>query len=159
MIPPFTGIAEKLTGVPEQILPVGFAVMETVTGVNGFTLITMELEGAGFPIAQPSLEVRVQVITSPLTGVKVKTGLLVPEGVPLTFHVKSGDAPPLEGLAVNVTEVPAQTGPGGAALIAIPTGRSGFTVMVMELHVAGFPEGQPMDELRSHVTISPFTGG
>ena len=46
------------------------------------------------------------------------------------------------GMAVNVTEVPAQIAPGGVAAIATLAGRTGLTVMVMVLDVAGLPVTQ-----------------
>ena len=59
--------------------------------------------------------------------------------VPFTFHWYAGDVPPFVGVAVKVTDVPAQTGLADAAMVTL-TGSSGFTVMVTVLEVAGFPE-------------------
>ena len=44
------------------------ATIETPTGNMGFTIIVAVLEIAGFPEGQRTLEFRVQVIASPLTG-------------------------------------------------------------------------------------------
>ena len=60
---------------------------------------------------------------------------------PPFFHWYNGDVPPFEGVAVQVTEVPAQTGFAEAAIETL-TGRIGFTVMVTVFDVAGFPDGQ-----------------
>jgi hypothetical protein len=72
-------------------------------------------------------EVKTQETWSPLTGVYVKTGLSVPATVPLTFHWYVGFVPPFTGVAVNVTELPAQTLFVDDA-IRISTESPGFTV-------------------------------
>ena len=53
------GVAVKVTLVPEQI---GFAeaVMLTLTGRFGFTVIVTVFEVAGFPVGQVALEVSTQ---------------------------------------------------------------------------------------------------
>ena len=61
------------------------------------------------------------------------------------------------GVAVNVTEVPAQTGLPDAEIETL-TGSNGFTVIVIELLVAGLPVGHVAFEVRTQVTISPLTG-
>jgi hypothetical protein len=48
----------------------------------------------------------------------------------------------LIGLAVKVTEVPAQTAPDGEAEILTLAGNNGFTVIVIILDVAGLPVAQ-----------------
>ena len=65
--------------------------------------------------------------------------------------------PPLVGVAVKVTEVPAQTGFAEAATDTF-TGSSGFTVMVMIFEVAGLPLGQVALEVKTQVIASLFTG-
>jgi len=60
---------------------------------------------------------------------------LAPEVTPLTFHTYEGVDPPLVGVAVNVTEVPAQTGFADAA-IATLTGRTLLTVTFKMVGVA-----------------------
>ena len=62
------------------------------------------------------------------------------------------------GVAVKVTNVPSQT---VSAVAEIPTltGRFGFTNIVIVLEVAGLLEMQTVsDEVRMHVTKSPFDG-
>ena len=76
---------------------------------------------------------------------------------PLTFHWYAGAAPPLTGVAVNVTEVPAQTGFADVAMETL-TGRFGFTVMVTVLEVAGFPVVQISLEVSTQVIASPIDG-
>ena len=47
--------------------------------------------------------------------------------------------PPLVGVAVNITLVPAQIAPDGTAAMVALAGRLGLTVIVMVLDVAGLP--------------------
>ena len=83
--------------------------------------------------------------------------LFVPALIPFTFHWYDGVLPPLTGVALNVTEVPAHTGLAVAEM-AMLTGISGFTVMVIVLEVAGLPEAQLKFEVRIHRTWSLFDG-
>jgi hypothetical protein len=112
---------------------------------------------AGFPIGQLTLDVRMQSIWSPETGVYKYVGLFVPALIPLTFHWNSGDVPPLTGVAVYVTGMPEQTGLFDAVMVML-TGRFGLTVMIIWLDVAGLPLGQVTSEVRMQVIPSPFTG-
>ena len=59
------------------------------------------------------------------------------------------------GVAVKVTEVPAQTGFAEAATEML-AGKFGFTVMVTALDVAGLPVAQVAFEVNTQVTIFPF---
>ena len=61
------------------------------------------------------------------------------------------------GVAVKVTEVPAQTGSAEEAIDTL-TGSSGFTVMVTVFDVAGLPVGQEALEERTQVIASLLTG-
>jgi len=63
-----TGVAVNVTGVPAQT-GLADATMVTLTGSNGLTVMVIALDVAGFPVAQVRFEVRIQVITSPLTGI------------------------------------------------------------------------------------------
>jgi hypothetical protein len=63
----------------------------------------------------------------------------------------------LVGVAVKVTEVPAQTGLAEAATDTL-TGKFGFTVMVTVFEVAGLPVGQVAFEVREQVIWSPLAG-
>ena len=47
----------------------GFAVMVTLTGRFGFTVMVMEFDVAGLPVAQVALEVSWQVTISPVASV------------------------------------------------------------------------------------------
>ena len=61
------------------------------------------------------------------------------------------------GVAVKVTEVPAQTGFADAAMETL-TGRFGLTVMVIVFEVAGLPVAQVALEVSTQVIASPLTG-
>ena len=56
------------------------------------------------------------------------------------------------GVAVNITEVPAQTGFTDAAIDTL-TGRIGLTVIVIGFDVAGFPVGQVAFDVKTQVMI------
>ena len=62
--------------------------------------------------------------------------------------------PPLVGVAVKVTEVPAHIMPDGTAAILTLTGRIGFTVIVTRLEVAGLPDSQGSLEVSLTVIAS-----
>ena len=64
--------------------------------------------------------------------------------------------PPLIGVAVKVTELPAQDGLAEATIDTL-TGRFGLTVIVIWLDSAGFPVGQVAFEVNSHLILSPLT--
>ena len=53
--------------VPAQMV-VAVALFETETGSDELTTIVIELDVAGFPAGQFTVEVSLQVITSPLAG-------------------------------------------------------------------------------------------
>ena len=57
----------KFTWVPAHTV-VDDAEIETLTGSNGFTVMTMPLEVAGFSVAQISFDDKTQVTTSALEG-------------------------------------------------------------------------------------------
>ena len=60
--------------------------------------------------------------------------------LPLSFHWYAGIVPPLVGVAVKVTDVPAQIVLSASLDVMLTlTGRFGFTVVLIELLVAGFP--------------------
>ena len=63
----------------------------------------------------------------------------------------------MTGVAVNVTEVPVQTGLADAVTETL-TGSSGFTVMVTVFDVAGLPVGQVAFEVSTQVTTSLLVG-
>ena len=65
VVPPFTGVAVKVTLVPAQI---GFAeaTMLTLAGKTGFTVMIMIFEVAGLPLTQVAFEVITQETVFPL---------------------------------------------------------------------------------------------
>ena len=75
---------------------------------------------------------------------------------PPFFHWYVG-VPPLVGVAVKVTEVPAHTLVAVGTIVTL-TGNNGLTVMVTVLETAGLPVGQVALEVRVQVTTSLFKG-
>ena len=65
--------------------------------------------------------------------------------------------PPFKPTAVNVTGIPWQQGLQDAVIVT-DTGKTGFTVIVMELDIAGFPVAQVRSEVNTQVMTSPFDG-
>ena len=55
---------------------------------------------------------------------------------------------------MKVTELPVQIAPGGEADILTLAGSIGFTVIVIRLEVAGFPDAQVKDDVITTVTAS-----
>jgi hypothetical protein len=99
-------------------------------------------EVAGLPETQVALDVMRHVTTSPLENPpELYDGLLLPTLLPFTFHRYIGEAPPLTGVAVNVTTVPEHTGLEDAVMVILAA-RTGLTVMVIGLDVAGLPVAQ-----------------
>ena len=81
-----TGVAENVTEVPEHT---GFADAATdmLTGRIGLTVMVTVSDVAGLPLLQVSLEVRLQLILSPFTGINSYVALVAPGTlVPFTFH-------------------------------------------------------------------------
>ena len=81
-----TGVAEKVTEVPAHT---GFAdaATEMLTGRIGLTVMVTVSDVAGLPLLQVSLEVRLQVISSPFIGINSYVALVAPGTlVPFTFH-------------------------------------------------------------------------
>ena len=75
----------------------------------------------------------------------------------MTFHWYAGIVPPFVGVAVKVTEVPAQTGFAEAATETL-IGSNGFTVMVTVFDVAGLPVGHVALEVKAHAMVFPEDG-
>jgi len=65
--------------------------------------------------------------------------------------------PPLTGVAVNVTDVPAQTGFREGAMETL-TVTLVFSAIVIVFETAGFPVGQGILEFSRQDTISPLAG-
>ena len=79
------GVAVNVMDVPTHI-GLALAAIVILTGRLGFTVIVMELDNAGFPVAHVALEVSSHEITSPLEGIYEKVGELAPTLMPFTFH-------------------------------------------------------------------------
>ena len=62
------GVAVNVTVVPGQT-GLAEAAIITLTGKLVFTTIVIVLEVAGLPVVQVKLEVRIQVMMSPLSGI------------------------------------------------------------------------------------------
>ena len=88
MVPPFVGVAVKVTLVPEQIAPLGLAEILTLAVTGELTVMVMEFEVAGEPVTQASTDVITQVIASPFArAVEVYVEFVAPEIFePLFFH-------------------------------------------------------------------------
>ena len=85
-VPPFTGIAVKVTGVPAQNGP-SDARIERLTGNKGFTVMVTVFEAAGFPVLQVALEVSIQETVEPFAGTNAYEAFVAPvTDVPFTFH-------------------------------------------------------------------------
>ena len=69
-MPPFVGVAVKVTFVPAQIVLPGDAIILTDGVTNGFTTIVIELDVTGLGFAHVSDDVITQVTTSPFTNVE-----------------------------------------------------------------------------------------
>ena len=121
VVPPLVGVAVKVTEPPEHI--------DTVVGVidtDGVTLPTVTVTSLLVAVAgdaHGSLLVITTFTLSPLAKVdEVNTLLFVPAFTPFTIHWYVGVVPPLVGVAVKVTDVPAQIAPEGTAAVLTLTG-------------------------------------
>ncbi len=76
---------------------------------------------------------------------------------PFSFHWYAGAAPPLVGVAVNVTLVPAQIVLSASLDAMLTAGvKFGFTVVVMVFDVAGEPVAQVALEVITTETCWPL---
>ena len=85
-----TGVAVKVTDVPEHIVLPGFAAILTDGTNTGLTVIVIVLLVAGLPVAHGvALEVKITFTMSPLARVDVvKVALFVPAFAPVTCQLK-----------------------------------------------------------------------
>jgi hypothetical protein len=156
-LPPFVGEAVKVTGDPWQN-GLAEATIETPAGNSLLVAIVIALESTvRLPLTQTALEVSWHIITSPETAVNINVELFDPTFIPFNFHKYTGKAPPLVGVAVKVTCVPKQEGLVNVETVT-PTGRTGRTLMVIELDVTGLVIGQGTLDVSTQVTISPLFG-
>jgi 6,7-dimethyl-8-ribityllumazine synthase len=152
------GVAVKVTLVPAQIAPAGTAAIATLGTAMGFTVMVMAFEVTGFGCGHTAFEVITTLMTSPLFRVAEVYVTPVAPGIftPPRVHCQLGAAPPLVGVAVKVTLVPAQIAPAGTAAILTLGTAMGFTVIVMALLVTGFGCGQTAFEVITTLMTSPL---
>ena len=85
-MPPFVGVAVKVTACPEQMLD-ALALTVTAGVTAGDTTIVMLLEAILAGVAHAAFDVNTQLTTSPFTSdVDEKVGVLLPLFDPFTFH-------------------------------------------------------------------------
>jgi hypothetical protein len=144
-----------VTVVPGQTAPDGLAMIFTLTGAAGLTLMVRLFDAAGDPVAQAKSEVMVQVTTSPFRMVDEAKLAPVATPTPLTIHWNTGVVPPLTGVAVKVTVEPVQTAPEGDAAIVTLAGIAGMILIPMPLLVAESGLAQLALEVRTQFTTSP----
>jgi len=125
-----------------------------LTGRFGLTVILIVFDVAGLPVAHVAFEVRIQVTLFPLArAALVYVGEFDPTLAPFSCHWYDGVVPSFTGVAVKVTDVPAQIVVALAAMLTL-TGRFGFTVIVTVLDVAGLPDIQVILEVITQLTTS-----
>jgi len=115
----------------EIVWPTQSGELLVTVGVDGiaFTVIVIALLVAGLPVTPDKFDVITQVTICPVVNVLVVYVVPpVPTFAPFTFHWYVGAVPPLVGVAVNVTEVPAQIAPVGLAAMVTPGVTDEFTV-------------------------------
>lgn len=147
----------KTTFVPEQIVvPV---LVETL--IDGVTLvvtaIVIVLLVAVAGLGQAAVLIMLQVTLLLLASVvDVYVGLFVPTFDPLTCHWYVGVTPPLVGVAVNVTEVPAQMVLAAFETMFTDGVAFRFTVIVIALLVTFVAVAQLNELVMVQVITSPL---
>jgi hypothetical protein len=124
--------------------------------VVGVTVIVTALDVAVVVVAQATFDVNTQVTTSLFDNVvDPNVAELVPTFPPFTFHWYTGVVPPLVGVAVNNTEVLAQT---LLLLATIETEgvTTAFTIVTSLFDVVLFGTAQDELEVTTHQTVSLF---
>lgn len=148
----------NVTDVPAQIAPAGLAATETEGVTDGFTVIVIAEEVAVDGEGHVALLVMTTVTLSLFASV---VDVNVDEVAPPTFdplicHWYVGVVPPFVGVAVNVTDVPAQIAPAGLAAMETEGVTVGFTVIVIPEEVAVADVGQATLLVITTVTTFPF---
>ena len=120
-MPPLIGVAVKVTELPGQIV-VALAPILTEGVSSAFTVIVIWVLVTEAGDGHVALDVMITVTLSVFTSVElVNVGPPVPAFTPFTCHWYVGVAPGFVGVAVNITEVPAQIlFPGFAAMVGGP---------------------------------------
>jgi hypothetical protein len=130
--------------VPAQIvLFVAFDAILTLAVRIGLTIVVIPFDVAGEPVKHGVAldDITTETIAPFVNAAVVYVALVAPTiSLPFSFHWYDGDVPPLVGVAVNVTLVPAQI-VLFAAFDAMPTlaVRIGLTIVVIPFDVAGEP--------------------
>ena len=83
MVPPFVGLAVKITDVPLQTVVTG-VVITILTGFTVFSIIVIVFEVAGLPVGQAIFEFITQVTRSPLDGIYDIVGAYCDTPTPFT---------------------------------------------------------------------------
>jgi hypothetical protein len=151
-VPPCTGVAEKFTVVPVQILVV-LAEMAIVGVTCVPVVIMMTFEVAVALVTQAAFEASSQDTWSPLFNRPLYVSLLVPTPAPFTFHWYTGEGPPLEATAVKVAIAPWQI-VVDRVLIEIVGVTAAFTAMVIVFEFALGVVTQLSLEVSSQLTWS-----
>jgi hypothetical protein len=126
------GVAVNVAELPAQIV-VALAPIVTEGVSSPFTVIVIWLLVTEAGDGHVALDVMITVTLSVFTSVElVNVGLLVPVGTPFTCHWYVGVVPGFVGVAVNITEVPAQILFPGLAAIITEGVVVGLTVMLKE---------------------------
>ena len=88
VVPPFVGVAVKVTEVPAHIPPAGSAAMLTLAATTGLTVMVIEFDVTGLFVTQAAFDVSSTVMISPLASVvDVYVEFVAPEIlVPFFFH-------------------------------------------------------------------------
>jgi hypothetical protein len=118
----------------------------------------MEFDVAGEPVTQVTLDDITQVIISLFANVvDVYVEFVAPViFVPFFIHWYVGNAPPLLGVAMNVTLDPEQIATEGFDVISILATTFDVTLMVIELDVAGEPVTHEELDVITQMMISLF---
>ncbi len=139
IVPPLVGEAVNVTEDPAQIEFADSKIL-TEAGKFGLTVIVTTFDVTGLPVEHVAFDVIFTVIASLLTNV---VDVQVDEVSPLMavaplYHWYAGTVPPLVGVAVNVTEDPAQI-EFAVAKILTEAIKFALTVIVTTFDVAGLP--------------------
>lgn len=130
--------------------------MLIVGALSEFTVMAIAFEVTEAGEAQAALLVITTLTKSLLFKVEeLNVARLLPALMPFTFHWYEGAPPPLVGVAVKVTEVPAQIFVEEAEILTVGVAL-GVTVMVMLFDVAEVGEAQLALLLRTTLTTSLF---
>jgi hypothetical protein len=105
-VPALVTVLVKVTGVPEHISLADGAI-DIAGNTTGLTVIAIRLLTALLLVRQPSLDIKVHVMSSALfKAASVYVLLLTPTIAPFFFHWYTGALPSFVATAVKLTAVP-----------------------------------------------------